>query len=348
MLYRLKNIPLLQYGFLLLLLSGPFTALSQTREYFNHVYKAESLIMEAEYAGALGEYITAFDFNGAPYLKDLHNALLCSRISDKKDSQRLLVEILATYCLDPKYIEHSVVGQLLKQDSSLNFAEEPDATLRNCPNAEFFTKLQTIDQSVRQACKSLSGNYYALCGEEIRQLDSLNLDNLKQFFNNHSIPGNTEDINGHPSKPPSYFLTVKHNLQWGRTQVIPDLLKAVTENKFHPQLYADLIDYYNPSFLKIAAVYGTNMHCALRNRMFLFQADENDEGKINKMREELFLEPIHIYNQKLAFQFFHPEFYFVYPATIFRFDTNEQEEKMLAEKWKALEAFDVWTVPGQK
>ncbi len=51
---------------------------SPTEEYFHFIYKAENCILLYKYEEASKDYETAFSFEEMPFLKDVHNALICS------------------------------------------------------------------------------------------------------------------------------------------------------------------------------------------------------------------------------------------------------------------------------
>ena len=332
----------IQLMLLLLALTARGMLHSQTGDYYRMIHVAESKVVIEEYNEAIPLYQEAFNSNPSPFLKDLHNALLCSIKENDTISAKLFIDKIVKFDIDTAFYNRSEKGKELRDSENLYAyyknqlsTKEPYFNL----DCSFYKKMLALDQSIRTSCKELNSNYYAICGDEIKLLDSAILTKLENYFLTYGIPGEIDLCHVNPSNFPDYFLVVKHNMQWGRNPLDSILSNAVKNYKTHPQLYIDLADYYNESYLKQSALYGLGYTIKLGDRLFVFDVPTTLKQAIDDNRKSVFLDPIDEYNKKVIFQYRHPEFLLIYPSLSFTLNADPDMEKELALKWKENEVF---------
>jgi len=315
---------------------------AQAGEYYRLIHLAESKVILEKYDEAIPLYNDAFANQPTPFLKDLHNALLCSiRIEDTTTAKAIIDEIVKFNIDTNFYFRSTTLADLHAAENLYVYFKSRIRKngVQTGTLCYFFQKLYALDQSIRQACREINTNYYAICGEEIKLLDSLNLQSLNNYFTSYGVPKDIDLCQINPSTSPSYFIVIKHNMQWGRNPLDSILSEAIVHYKTHPQLYSDLVDYYNESYLKQPALYGMGYHIKLGNRLFVFEVPAELKAAINASRQAIYLDSIDEFNNKVKFQYQHPEFILVYPQLLFTLDAGPEMEKELAEKWKDAEVF---------
>lgn len=338
------TISLSKHGSLLLLfvitVIGKFYA--QPGEYYRAIHLAENEVILEKYGEAVPLYKKAFGINPTPFIKDLHNALLCSIKAGEHSSAKEFIDEILKFDIDTNFYYKSHTLEEMHSSSELytyfksQFKNRGLIFKTGCKNYE---KLLALDQSIRTTCKEINTDYYAICGEEIKLLDSLNLQSLYNHFSSYGIPDDIDLCQINPSLSPIYFLVIKHNMQWGRNSLDSLLSDAMVNYRLHPQLYSDLVDYYNESYLKEPALYGMGYHIKLGDRLFVFDVPSESQLSINASRQAIYLDSIEEFNNKVKFQYRHPEFYLIYPMLMFSLDTGPEMKKELAEKWKDSEVF---------
>lgn len=325
-----------------LILHSIMVANSQSGDYYSIVNEAENEVLLEKYGDAIPLYKKAFEINPMPFPKDLHNALLCSIKSEDEASSKAFIDKILQFDIDTIFYHTSDKLQELHASSELYGYF--NSQLKNRVhyfkmNCRYYDKLFALDQTIRQTCKEINTNYYAECGEEIKLLDSLNLLSLQKHFNAYGVPCEVEFCQINPSAAPPYLLVVKHNMQWARNSLDSILLNAINDFRLHPQLYSDMVDYYNESTLKKPAVFGLGYNIKLGDRLFVWDVPAELKSTINASRNSIHLDSIEVYNAKVIFQYRHPEFLLIYPQLLATLDAGPEMEKELAEKWKDIEVF---------
>jgi hypothetical protein len=200
-------------------------------------------------------------------------------------------------------------------------------------------KIKALDQSIRKACREVHSNYYQLCGEEIKLLDSITYSILAETLKREGVPSDFDECLSIPANAPYYYLIQLHNNQWSRVGLDSLLLRGVEQCKLHPQLYANLMDHFRSSFNNQEASYGLGYAVKLGERLFVFDVPKEYSDKINPQRKIISLDSIGAYLNKIKYQYRHPEYILVYPTMVPTLDLGADREKELAEKWKDLEVF---------
>ena len=338
------TISLSKPGCLLLLLVFPFLGklYAQPGEYYRKIHLAESKVLLENYTQAIPLYKEAFRSIPSPFLKDLHNALLCALKEKEITVVKEFLDEMVKYDVDTNFYFKSTSLIDLRADEMLfSYLKSKLNAKESTPNIDcsFFKKRLALDQSIRQTCKELNSNYYAICSDEIKLIDSVNLAKLENFFLSYGVPADINLCNTNPSTTPDYFLIINHNMQWGRNNLDSILLDAVESYRLHPLLYSHLRDYFNESYLKQPAWYGMGYNIKLGNRLFVLDVPDEAQKSINERRRAIHLDSISEYNNKVIFQYRHPEFCLIYPHLFFTLDAGPEFEKELAEKWKDSEVF---------
>lgn len=102
------------FVFCLLLL--PFCSYAEDlHQYYDHVYKAESLLLKNNYTAANQQYDTAFLYKDAPFTSDLYNQLLCVLFLKQDDAKvEQLCEKLVVMGADKIFFTKSVFNDIRK------------------------------------------------------------------------------------------------------------------------------------------------------------------------------------------------------------------------------------------
>jgi len=307
-------------------------------EYYSIINEAEKLIVENNQMEAIGYYNKAFIINTSPFIKDVHNALICALKSKNVISSKVFIDILLEFDLDTNFYYKS--PKLIDLHDNFELYEYFKNGIINRPivnrsKCAEFKLLLALDQSIRNACREINSNYYRICGNEIRALDSLILLKLKLHLKENGVPSDRSLCLINSSSTPAYVGIIKHSMQWGKNDLDSILLESINNYKIHPLLYSDLKDYYRESYLKIDPVYGLSYNVKLGDRLFIFPAKDNAE--IDKNRASIFLDSIAEYNRKVVFQYKNPEYFLIYPRLLPTLDAGVEMEKELAEQWKEFE-----------
>lgn len=307
-------------------------------EYYSIINEAEKLIVENNQMEAIGYYNKAFIINTSPFIKDVHNALICALKSKNVISSKVFIDILLEFDLDTNFYYKS--PKLIDLHDNFELYEYFKNGIINRPivnrsKCAEFKLLLALDQSIRNACREINSNYYRICGNEIRALDSLILLKLKLHLKENGVPSDRSLCLINSSSTPAYVGIIEHSMQWGKNDLDSILLESINNYKIHPLLYSDLKDYYRESYLKIDPVYGLSYNVKLGDRLFIFPAKDNAE--IDKNRASIFLDSIAEYNRKVVFQYKNPEYFLIYPRLLPTLDAGVEMEKELAEQWKEFE-----------
>lgn len=307
-------------------------------EYYSIINEAEKLVVENNQMEAIGYYNKAFIINTSPFIKDVHNALICALKSKNVISSKVFIDILLEFDLDTNFYYKS--PKLIDLHDNFELYEYFKNGIINRPivnrsKCAEFKLLLALDQSIRNACREINSNYYSICGNEIRALDSLILLKLKLHLKENGVPSDRSLCLINSSSTPAYVGIIKHSMQWGKNDLDSILLESINNYKIHPLLYSDLKDYYRESYLKIDPVYGLSYNVKLGDRLFIFPAKDNAE--IDKNRASIFLDSIAEYNRKVVFQYKNPEYFLIYPRLLPTLDAGVEMEKELAEQWKEFE-----------
>ena len=321
---------------------NPILMLSQCNYYY-YVNKAEVSICDKNLEKAVEYYDSAFiNLDTIPYYKDAYNAFVVS--VDLQNEQKVLEfwKNLCTLGIDSAFMYESSTFNSLSEKKFWNNLVL-DIKKYKYPKLEYLSELQKImdmDQSVRMWCKLKGPDIYKLCTDTIRNVDSINYQNLLNFRRKNGAFLENVCVKGIPGETPIYYLILEHNAQWKRLWAADFLIQDIKNTKFHPLFYSKLMDYYiNTHTPESSDLYfGTNYHAIVKGRLFIFPPSESIEKRINNRRKSICLESMEDYHKKLKFQFFNPhKYYFIYGALFGTLDVDEEVSVILFDKWQNAE-----------
>ncbi len=310
--------------------------LSPSEDYFQTIYKAEDCLLSFNYQGAVKNYETAFALEGAPFLKDVHNALICAIRCKDNPKIELFVTYMSKFNIAKEYLDQPVFTDSLKNEPVWVFMKETLYKEKKT-TSELYTKLDSLyvlDQDIREQCKQIATNYYSVCNDTILYIDSINLIALTAVIDKFGFPGDDVYSNYLPGNLPEFLWIIGHNKTQIRQIIAPQLEAAVTNLSFHPQLFSFIWGGNNDVYQY--QEFGLGYSILLDNELYVFNlTDQKFKDKININRKKFLLDDLDTYNEKIKFQYFNPEFKLLYSILFFSIDGFDQETKeMLATKWK--------------
>jgi len=341
--------------FVFLLIQGltmPAYGLSDTcavSTYFNTIYSAEIHLVEGNRDESMKLYYEAFNSEGEEkiiFIKDLHNALMLAYQNGNTGYFEKFMYHLNDYDVDSSFFETEGYEDL--KDSRFYpivrsfFANKIDSH-RNSPVCEFFERLTILDQSIRKACREkYSGSLYYFCGEEIDLLDSLVLLQLKDYFEEHGIPKESEFCNVLRYSTPPYYLIIKHNLHWCRSEIIEVLKNQI--GKVHPQVLGDILNYTysNPCNGRDPENrLGLGNYFRLEKSLYAWTPPQELIDTLNQNRMAIHLDSIEHVHKKIIFQEFNPEYILVLGFNIPIIEADKEFIDYLKEKYKDIKVTEV-------
>lgn len=283
----------------------------------------------------MDNYETAFAKSDSPFLKDIHNALICSIKSNDTTKIKLFCSCLSKFSISEQYLDNQSYKEILKYNmiySCLNKTENIDKIKAN----ELEILLDSIyqrDQAIREQCKQIASNYYSVCKDTIKQVDSMNLIQMNSVFEKYGFPKENELSECLPGNMPNFLWVVCHNKTQISQVVTPVLHDAVMNLSLHPQLYSFIMGGNNDSYQY--QDFGLGYSIVLNGQLYVFNLEDLEiKEKINSNREKYMLDDIDLYNEKIKFQYFNPEFVLIYSVLFSTFSADLETTEMLAEKWK--------------
>lgn len=303
--------------------------------YFENTYEAEEALLDSNYLKAAQYYQKAFTIDqNVLFLKDVHNALLAANLAKDTSSFFYFADLIVSFDIQdfiPTY-EDKI------KPYYFNYLNSLESTFQEITgHCNFFKKLKALDQGLRKAC--IEEGVYPICIEEIRILDSVNLQSILRYLNNHGLIPEVNRCNLHPTHFSPLHLVVLHNSSTDELWIFDYLLEELQNGKIHPQEYAYLIGRFEQGKPRSIKAYGTlQEHIVIMDRLFIFNPNEDKINEYNLNRQSIFLDNLDQFHRKLTYQFFHPDmFYFVYPWLIQRLGGEGDYQRELIEKFKDFE-----------
>jgi hypothetical protein len=303
--------------------------------YFKYIYQAEDALLDNNFSKGVQYFEKAFSSgDGVVFLKDVHNALLASNLARDTVAFYSFAELMVTF--DTKSYISNLEDKL--DYYFFQYLNSLESSFEEIPgHCNFFKKLYALDQGLRRAC--LKEGVYPLCVEEIRLLDSVNLQSVIRYLTNHGLIKEVNRCKMNPTFFSPIHLVVLHNSQRTDIEVFEFLFEEIFKGSYHPQEYAYLIGRFKKDELLHLKDYGSlDNHLVIMDRLFVFDIDSDKKEELNKRRNSIFLDDIESYHRKITYQFFKPEkFYFVYPTNISRLGGEGDLQNELIEKFKEFE-----------
>jgi len=348
-------------------------------EYYSIINEAEKLIVENNQMEAIGYYNKAFIINTSPFIKDVHNALICALKSKNVISSKVFIDILLEFDLDTNFYYKS--PKLIDLHDNFELYEYFKNGIINRPivnrsKCAEFKLLLALDQSIRNACREINSNYYRICGNEIRALDSLILLKLKLHLKENGVPSdrslclinsNYYRICGNEIRALDSLILLKLKLHLKENGVPSDRSLCLINSSSTPA-YVGIIEHSmqwgknDLDSILLESINNYKIHPLLYSDLKdyyresylkidpvyglsynvklgdrLFIFPAKDNAEIDKNRASIFLDSIAEYNRKVVFQYKNPEYFLIYPRLLPTLDAGVEMEKELAEQWKEFE-----------
>jgi hypothetical protein len=308
---------------------------SPGKEYFYYIYKAEDCIITFNYSEAMNNYETAFASEELPFLKDVHNALVCSIKCNDTAKIKLFCSYLSKFNISEDYLNIPLFKDSINNQFITEYISEA-LNKKNIKTQELYVVLDSLyqqDQSIREQCKKISSNYYSVCKDTILYVDSLNLVRLVSEIDKFGFPKENEISNYMPGIMPNFLWVICHNKTKISQIITPVLEDAVSNFSLHPQLLSFIWGGNEDSFQYLE--FGLGYSIQLNGQLYVFElTDLTIKDKINLNRKKYMLEDLDSYNKKIKFQYFNKEFVLLYPILFTTFLADAETTEMLAEKWK--------------
>ncbi len=342
---RLRILLLLGLLFCPCLLQCTFAQIPEgtLRTYYQLLNLAELSVTESKYPEALQQYQQAFSLHKPIAAKDIFNAALCAALSKKeKEKQDLLLQLAGKGVMLTSLKKDSITYPILFQGKSTQIHKLSEAYEKsyqqglrqfNTPLRDSLTLLYDCDQHFRRMKDS-----YKVYGDTIKKIDIANDRLLYQLITRYGYP--SEDMIGanqnmHPRLNFDIVIWHQTSLNFIRGYA-PILAEAVKKGRIDPHRAAELIqnqsgngDMYRTMIL---SRYVCEKGCSdslvhyIKGKLFYSMLQKENTEKINKNREELFLESIDDYTKKVLFDLKDNRFAFYYVSGVPNFLFPNEED----------------------
>lgn len=305
------------------------------KDYFNAVYKAEDCITHYKYDEAISHYEAAFAINDSPFLKDIHNALICSIKCNSTSKAKMFCSYFAKFNINPDYLKNPFFKDSLTSDIVLGYLIEAINGSQTKPTKlnSILDSIYMVDQAIREKCKEITTDYYSVCKDTILYIDSVNLIALTSAFKKFGFPRENVIRNYIPGTMPNILWVICHNKTKISQIITPILEDAVMNLSLHPQLLSFILGGNMESYQY--QDFGLGYSIQLNEQLYVFDVtDLAIKKRINLNRQNYMLDDIDSYNNRIKFQYFHPEFKLVYPLMISTFLADTATTEMLEQRWK--------------
>jgi tetratricopeptide (TPR) repeat protein len=141
---------------LLFVITGLGNFYAQPGEYYKAIHLAENEVILEKYGDAVPLYKKAFDINSRPFIKDLHNALLCSIKAGEHSSAKEFIDEILKFDIDTNFYFHSDRLEEMHSSSELYTYFKSQFKSRGLifkTGCKYYEKLLALDQSIRTTCK---------------------------------------------------------------------------------------------------------------------------------------------------------------------------------------------------
>lgn len=305
--YRFKTI--LALAFLLCIVkNGHSISRDSLRNYYEYKYEAELAIMDADYRHAVKTYKNAYQYK-TPNSSDLYNSFKTAYLCNDSAMAKAWYELEILHGWNRNKFETNLWGETIKNDGlyqwiNTNYDSLHQVAQRsNMPVvAKVMDSILAADQKPRDFNKITEQVM-----QQILHVDSMNVAFLKNYMEQNGYPGFDEVGIFEEFNIPSTIWFVMLHTRYTSKALNKPCLQAVLEGKLPPGEYASIIDLQGekPIYYQASKWAGKQIGPV---RLL-----PKDKVAINKLRAELFLEPLDEYRLKLVFQKdqSHPFFEFV-------------------------------------
>jgi hypothetical protein len=285
----------------------------------------ELLICDENFKQASECYESLFSEHQVFNISDAHNYLITNILRGDIEKISLSVSRLEKFDLDTSYIN------LIKSKYGINIRKTDNVSKESLSINNAFKRLNILDQSIRNHCREEYGDYYAVCGEEIKLLDSLIYDQFILLIEN-GFPNDLLVKNTGPHHDLLYHLIIIHNSQWHRFVETEKYIENIELGNIDPESVCYFLDKLKQE------QYGTAYNIKLRDDLYLFKLNENIRllNEINKRRIAIGASSLEDLHRKIIYQeTVNSDFelipYFIAGVT---FNADQETLNILQEKWK--------------
>ena len=358
MLLHLKSFTYRTYLLLLLLLaSGAGTqalAADYVQVYYPQINKAELLIVQQDYAGALDAYQKAFAAVPRPFARDHYNAAVCAMLTDDQKRAIHYLEKLVEAGVSMEYLEQQEVFQPLQAQKSWKkfvkkypkrrkeFREKTDLDLR-----ADLDELWARDQYFRQAKGGLRVH-----GDTLRKIEAANVKSLLTWISQRGYPG--EQLIGVADtleQLPRFSIVIqRQTVAKNGFDFSSILTQAVHEGKLNPHAAAYLMDqqqgknlYKSKILMKVSCskpkdCKGDEEMEQMTKTYMTEKLSDTEEQQVNERRAALGLESVADYRAKMRYALEDRRFKLGYDWALVNYNVPSKEAaRALTERLVAAE-----------
>ncbi|SIT95025.1 hypothetical protein [Pontibacter indicus] len=343
--------------FLLALLSYSSQAWAKadyTKAYHPLINKAERLIMAKDHEGALQVYQQAFSEVPHGFARDYYNAAVCAALTGHEKQGINYLEKLVAKGVSLEYLEQQEALDTLRAHKSwkkfVRKYPKRRKAFRENTNIDLRADLDELwarDQYFRQAKGGLRVH-----ADTIRKIEADNVKKLLAWISKHGYPG--EELIGVPDtleQLPRFSIVIQRQTTARNGFDFKTVLtQAVQEGKLDPHAAAYLMDQQQGKNLyrsKVLARVICNKpeDCKddeefgdLSSRYLIQRVSEEEEAKANELRQELGLEPVADYREKMRYAMKDDRFKLGYDWAVTNYKVPSKEAaKVLVESMAILD-----------
>ncbi|MEO7175453.1 MAG: hypothetical protein ABIV51_06315 [Saprospiraceae bacterium] len=249
---------------------------------------------------ALDLYSEAFQYRKVPYIKDVHNALICAL----KLGQQYQIDYYS--CMIAKY---KVDLEPYKQYPNFTVSVNCIASRKSSPwDGNFLDSMLRVAIAIRERPKT--GD----CCREAFVVDSLNFDALLDAIDLYGFPNDMDlDWNSAVDVPP-YYLTILYALGSSikEDSVMKYLDFLFAEDLISPSIYSEYHDYRAGfTAVKSSPSLGSDYVRYWDGNYYILYFPVSRDRAMNDRRKVLGLERIEQFRKKILFQEKNPQYCFV-------------------------------------
>ena len=311
------------------------------KSYYEHIDKAENMIIDKKFKEALAEYCNAFDYK-VPFFRDYMNAgklitnykvmdsLLIRKFliaSQKVSSNKHPLNNKIEYLQNQDTIFKTSYLDFFKVDPSLeniSFAGEIDSTL--------IRKIYLMSESDQGSRNNRSG---------IKNADESNYDSILKLYKEYKEISELT-IGSWPME--NLKVMFLHFSRYENKEWIDLLQTEVMKGNFDNRTFASLVDSYIENNIEsdpAKSYFLSNIAFAHYRKYLIPKINKKSAEEANKRRQEFYLEPIELQQRKQIYNFRNSYeefgFYYYFGYDPFFPETDVKEERVVPEENKFIE-----------
>jgi len=269
-------------------------------KYYKYVYKAEDYIMMENFEKAAETYEKAFTYIDIPFLQDLGNAKECEMNSRKNEEciKKYIYFLIRKNGTKDGYLKNEEL-QKLETWSDIKAMIDTLSCLNDTAVVNELERIIFNDQDYRNQChKKYNGNTYnEFTRDSIAKIDSINYYKIYRMFENIDM---SEEIFGYRGWG-IIDVILMHNRQ--RKEIYELLIKSVFDGKLNARDVFSSLDDSNYKFENKYLFGGRSFGFNVNDDCYMYiKPNFNQNLKINKYRQKIYLENISDFHKKRIWQ----------------------------------------------